>query len=247
MKLSGAMSIAACCGLMTLGPQPAIADTATLFPVRDNTLVESATGSLSNGAGMYLFAGRTGQVNDSVRRCLIAFDVTGIPSRSMVTGVVLTLHISRAAAAGTHDVQLHRVLATWGEGTSVGGSGEGAGATATPGDATWIHASFGSQQWANPGGDFAPTTSATASAGSSGAVTWGSTTQMVADVQGWVDVPGSAQGWILIGNEAVARSAKRFVSRQNAIVSMRPSLTVTFDPPTAIEAGTWSRVKELYR
>jgi hypothetical protein len=70
---------------------------------------------------------------------------------------------------------------------------------------------------------------------------------LVADVQSWVDVPGTAHGWTLIGNEAVARSAKRFFSRQHPMPSIRPALTVTFDPPTPIAADSWSRIKNLFR
>jgi len=247
MRRSNMACIALCWAAETLGPRVVAADTLTLTATRDNTLIESAMGSLSNGAGTYFFAGRTGQSSDAVRRGLIAFDLTSVPARSSIGAVVLTVHLSRAASAATHEVRLHRVLTPWGEGTSIGGSGEGAGAPATPGDATWIHASLGSRTWASPGGDFASAPSATAAASGPGTLTWGSTLAMVADVQAWVDAPESAHGWIVLGDEATARSAKRFASRQNASVSMRPMLTVTFAPPTAVESGTWGRVKELFR
>ena len=49
--------------------------TVTLNPDKDNTLYESATGSLSNGAGAYLFSGVTGQ--PGIRRTLVHFNVAG--------------------------------------------------------------------------------------------------------------------------------------------------------------------------
>ena len=56
-----------------------------LGPSKDNTLIEDATGGLSNGAGENLFAGKTG--NGSIRRGLIAFSLehNGIPTESTVT------------------------------------------------------------------------------------------------------------------------------------------------------------------
>jgi len=41
------------------------AETTTLEPAKDNTLYVDAGGGLSNGAGIYLFAGRTGYRGES--------------------------------------------------------------------------------------------------------------------------------------------------------------------------------------
>lgn len=226
-----------------------VADVTTLAPVRDNTLIQSASGARSNGAGMFLFAGRTGQISDSLRRGLIAFDIAAaIPARSTIVSVRLKLHLSKTAVLNVlQDIRLHRALSAWGEGTSVGLGGEGAGANAAPGDATWIHTRFDTGLWANPGGDFTFASSATQAVGDPGDYTWGTTPQMVADVQAWLDDPASAQGWVLIGNESTARSAKRFASRENADTLARPELTVVFTPPVAIEPSAWSRIKQLYR
>jgi hypothetical protein len=42
-----------------LATQPAVGAVRALTPSKDNTLYESTTGSLSNGAGQHVFAGRT--------------------------------------------------------------------------------------------------------------------------------------------------------------------------------------------
>ena len=48
--------------------------TINLAPLKDNTLYEDAAGAVSNGAGSFLFAGRTGQpAGQSIRRGLISF------------------------------------------------------------------------------------------------------------------------------------------------------------------------------
>ena len=48
----------------------------TLSPSKDNTLYEEPGGALSNGAGQYLFVGRTAQATNSIRRGLIQLGVT---------------------------------------------------------------------------------------------------------------------------------------------------------------------------
>ena len=139
----------------------------------------------------------------------------------------LTLQMEMTVA-GSEDISLHRVLSGWGEGASSAGGGQGGGAPAATGDATWFHTFFDSALWASPGGDFAAAPSATQSVGGSGAYTWGSTGQMVADVQAWVDNPGSNQGWLLMGNESSGASAKAFSSRESG---SGPLLVVTFNAP----------------
>src|SRR5512138_1978 len=87
---------AAIVGLVTAGlalVASAGAATVTLTTSKDNTLYESATGALSNGAGAHFFAGRTGtNSGGKIRRGVIAFDVAAnVPPGSTITNVVLTL------------------------------------------------------------------------------------------------------------------------------------------------------------
>ena len=66
--------------------------TVTLTSDRDNTLYESATGGLSNGAGSRCFVGLTAQGPESdARRALVRFDLAAqIPPCSTITAVTLT-------------------------------------------------------------------------------------------------------------------------------------------------------------
>jgi hypothetical protein len=60
----------------------ASAATVTLAPSKDNTLIETspAVGELSNGQGA-IFAGRTNQAaGSSLRRGLMAFDLSSLPA-----------------------------------------------------------------------------------------------------------------------------------------------------------------------
>lgn len=200
-------------------------DSVTLTPVRDNTLYETSDGSLSNGAGNHLFAGRT---NDgSLRRALLAFDVAGsVPNGATVDSVRLELTVSQTAS-GAQSVGVHRVTADWGEGTSDASGNEGGGGASTPNDATWLHAFFDGTAWQTAGGDFVPGPSASTSVSGPGAYTWSSST-LAADVQGWLDAPATNFGWIVVGNESANRTAKRFDSRENPSAGARPALTVFY-------------------
>lgn len=210
----------------------ASSQTAVLQPVRDNTLIESASGALSNAKGTGIFAGKTNQPSgSSVRRGLLAFDIAStIPTGATIESVTLTLRMSRdQPAVFLVPVKLHRVSKNWGEGTSNGGD-QGAGALATPGDPTWLHTFWDTAFWTTPGGDFVTTASATQDvAGVVGFYSW-SSAQMVADVQAWLDNPASNFGWVVLGNETTPDSAKRFDSRENTTVANRPALTVVYSP-----------------
>jgi hypothetical protein len=196
---------------------------------QDNTLFQDATGSLSNGAGPNMFAGLTSQ--SSIRRGLVSFDVSSIPLGSTITGVTLTLFMSQTTT-GPANVSLHRLLASWGEGTSNSGANGGAGAPATAGDATWLHRFFNTTVWTNAGGDFDPTVSAVTSVNGVASYTW-SSPQMIADVQAWVDGTSGNFGWLVQGDESTASSVKRFATREATTLAQRPTLDITYVPGPA--------------
>lgn len=130
----------------------------------------------------------------------------------------------------TGTVSLHPVLLPWGEGASLAPMGEGGGGDATDGDATWIHTFFDLARWATPGGDFNPVASVSVAVEANGLQTFGTTPEMVLDVQGWLDDPASNNGW-LVRQDDEAAQAIRFDSRQNTNAADRPSLTINFALP----------------
>ncbi len=206
---------------------PAFARVITIVPSRDVTIHEHAAGGLADGAGEHLFVGQNAE-GQFVRRSLLAFDLDReIPSGSEIHSVTLTLHVSRTTA-GPHLVKLHRVLAGWSEGAS--SADGGGGVPPAPGDATWLHRSYDDQTWANAGGDFAASADAEQLVDGVGFYTWGSTPQMVATVQNWLDNPAARFGWILVGPEDERRTSKRFDSRENDDAVRRPMLTINFTP-----------------
>lgn len=184
-----------------------------LGAAKDNTLYEDAQGDRSNGAGEYMFAGKTQEVSESLRRALVAFAVAdSLAPGSVIDSVFLDLNMSRTTGhPQAFTTTLHKVLADWGEGASAAGRGEGAGADAEPGDATWLFR-FNTQISISP--------------------------SLKADVQSWVDATASNFGWLLQGDETTV-SAKRFDSRTNPTAANHPKLIVYHDgstTPTTIPA-----------
>jgi hypothetical protein len=196
-------------------------------PARDNTLHEDSSGKLSNGAGQHFFAGRTNQAEGSIRRAVVYFDIYSVWPPSvfeMFYYPQLRLHVSKDAGIPSQ-VSLHRLLSDWGEGTSDAPDDEGAGALSTVGDATWLHTFYDAQYWGTPGGDFVPAPSATLMISDTGFYTFDHTPQMEADLQYWYCHPDSNFGWILIGDELTAGTAKRFDSREHPDSALWPVLS----------------------
>ena len=209
---------------------PGGAVSVSLAASKDVTLYDSLGSALANGAGEYLFAGLTGQ--PQARRGLIAFDIAGgVPADATVFSVELTLNMSRTGLPLFEAaIALHRATASWGEGATDATGNEGRGLDVLPGDATWAHRTFDDQLWATPGGDFESSASVTTAVFRLGPYTWGPTEAMVADVQSWLDDPGSNYGWAIVGDEEMRRGVKRFDSRERMDEATRPVLTVVYVP-----------------
>jgi hypothetical protein len=215
-----------------------------LHPAKDNTLFESATGAISNGSGPALFVGNNSSSN--TRRALIAFDVTdSIPSGATINSAELRLHVSNAPNAIPRTITLHNILADWGEGAS--SAGGGGGAAAQTGDATWLHTFYPSFFWLQAGGDFNASILASTVVGEEGFCSW-SDSAMAAAVQVWLDNPGSNFGWLLLGEEFEAATARRFDSRENGTVEFRPLLIIDFTPANVpVEQMSWGSMKAVFR
>ncbi len=219
--------------VFSLLARPVAADVVSFEPARDATLYESDDGSIGNGAGIGLFAGKTSQTTGSLRRALVFFDISQqIPRGSTINSVTLDLNLSLTGDLEDRSVALHRALEDWGEGPSDPPGSEGGGAPALPGDTTWLHQFEDGLTWSVPGGAFEPTASASIPVGDLGRYSWGPTAGMVADVQHWLDTPLENFGWILLSEETVGGTTRRFDSRSVADVALRPKLTVDFTPPT---------------
>ncbi|MEZ4775318.1 MAG: DNRLRE domain-containing protein [Bacteroidia bacterium] len=205
----------------------------TIVADLDNTLIEDVGGLLSNGSGNYFFAGRTGQTAGSIRRGLVHFPMDNIPANAIIDSVSLMLNMSQGSGTGTQTVKLHRVMASWGEGSSAAAGNEGAGAASTTGDATWIHRFYDTDSWTTAGGDFLAVSSGSLDVPSTAGNNNWSGAGLVADVAYWITQPDSNFGWVLVGDESKGNTARRFGSHNNSDEGLQPRLFVRYTLPDA--------------
>ena len=147
--------------------------TININPIKDNTLYENETGSLSNGSGDHFFVGATNQ--GFKRRGLLKFDIAShVPQGATILEATLTLSMDQTTSLSSN-IELHTVSVDWGEGASavseIGGVGGGNGAAAQTNDATWLHNFYNSSLWNTASGDFSASVSATTSVNGIGSYT----------------------------------------------------------------------------
>jgi hypothetical protein len=237
--------------LLSLAGKNSLANVIPIGASHDTTIFANAADN-SDGGAFAIFAGT--DKNSSVRRALLQFDIAGnIPAGSTITGVQLTLSLAQVAGnatTGTATIGLHRLTASWGEGITGAGqplNGLGQGFAAGNGDATWSDRFFSSGSpttWATAGGDSVATTSASATIGATvnTAYTWAPTAALVSDVQGWLDNPGTNDGWLLQNSdETDAQTFRAFYTREESNTALQPQLQVTFatvpEPTAALTLG----------
>lgn len=233
-KLSvGRWTFNLCLTALSLHPS-ARADSVTLRPVADTTLIETAP---NNNLGGQPFANSGTTQNFTKNRALFRFDVSSIPVGAQVSSASLAFEVTRQPVDGfaSADFGLHRMFVSWGEGvqTTANPGSPGQGAPAAAGEATW-NARFAQTglNWATPGGlagtDFAAASSAGQSIYSTANSPYFFTSaQLAADVQHWLDNPSANHGWMLLANdEGPNFTARRFGSREDGINA--PQLMVQF-------------------
>jgi hypothetical protein len=185
-------------------------------------------------------------------RALVHFDLSSIPAGAVITSATLTMTVVKVpppdapATAHPSNFDLYPMLDPWTAGTG----GGNAGRLAFPGETTWNElGADGIASWGSPGGqigtDFAgrgsdgqldsdsPDTSASVGI-NLGPISFGSTSQFVADVQSWLDDPANNFGAIIISDgEGTPGTARRLASLYTADSSdPAPTLTVDYELPT---------------
>jgi hypothetical protein len=205
---------------------------ATSFTSVADTTLFNENGTVAGGADDGVFVGVTR--GGEVRRALLRFDLSGLPANAVVSAVTLQVTVTRNISTTT-TVDAYRVTESWGEGSSTSPGGGGGGGAVTNGSATWTHRDWPNLLWTTAGGDFLAAPSASTVIGTTNTSYTFSGSGLVSDVQAWVDGSAGNQGWLLrTQSEAVApSSARRLGSRENAITTNRPLLTVTYEVPAA--------------
>ena len=215
-------------------------DFITVNPIADNSIYSESNNSNAKGS---LYVGQIGlNGGNALRRALLRFDVSTIPTGAIINTVTLGLTQTRHGGLSVaENLELHRVSAAWGEGTS---NGIGQGSAPTPGDATWNFRQFNTLSWTSPGGDFAATSGTTTIGIVDTAYTFATQPGLVADVQSWVNNPSSNFGWLLkTATELNADGARQFGSRE---IGAAPSLVINFtavpEPSSIVFLGAISLV-----
>lgn len=232
-------TVAVFAGLLCLGFEIRLrADTVTLFPVADVTLIELRPTN-SMGAGNFINSGTT--QNGNTNRALLKFDVAAaIPAGSAITDVGLYVKVTKDPVDGYNPSfsSLRRMLRPWGEGTNpTPGISPGFGSPAQPGDATWSHSFWPTNAWTVPGGlegvDYSAALSTTTTIeGERMEPYFFESGGAIADVQFWLDHPESNFGWMLKCEDELSRfTARRFGSRELEDFSDSPRLAIAYVLP----------------
>jgi len=198
-----------------------------LDAVKDNVLYETLDGSRSNGLGRSFYVGKT---SNGIRRSVIAFELSGIPSYAVITDVQLQLYCDKNNGSDFY-IRLYPLLQDWGEGTSDAGGNTKDGTTSTTNDATWLHTFYNTGFWDVTGGNFDPDPSDSALINAEKVYFSWNSVNLASDVQYWIHNPDSNFGWILRGDETTNDNGKGFASLQNSDPSLRPLLIVQFTLP----------------
>lgn len=197
---------------------------AILAPVADTGLYEIApTNNL--GASMAVPVGV--HLGGKRSRFLVRFDPgAALPGGAVVTAAQLSLQVTVAGTPAA-DYTVHRVLRDWAEGSEPGNNG----AAASAGETTWLARFHPATLWAWPGGsngiDYAESPSATVTLGDAGSTNLISSPGLAADVQLWLEQPGTNFGWIIRAvDESASQAVRRIASRETLTNS--PVLTLAY-------------------
>jgi hypothetical protein len=208
-------------GIVALAALSARADVITnLACVADTTLQQDFPDNNLGGADSFTAGGRN---QGGPTRALLQFDIAGaMPAGATIHSATLTVTVI-AVNGPDSTFAVHRLLAAWGEGTGADFRG---GSPGGDGEATWNVRLGPGTPWATAGGDFAPTASATQTIGGTGSFSFTSAA-LAADVQAWLDQPGTNFGWLLRSqSETTPGTIRRFAGRLDATVP--PQLVVDY-------------------
>ena len=193
----------------------------------------------NNGGQSFTISGaiQNPPANPLRTRALYRFDLTSLPTNTLIRSVVLELTVTKQPGDGyaTSIFSLHRMLRPWGEGNKVAVAFPGQGLPASDGEATWSHCFYPTNAWAAAGA--APDVDFLSGESSYQEVTVAgesyrleSTPELVDDVQTWVNHPSLNCGWILISDgEGTQFTARHFGSREDP--DAHPNLELDFFVP----------------
>lgn len=157
----------------------------------------------------------------SPNRGLLEFSLSSIPTNAVITKAELQMNCYFSSSTITHTVGVYRINRAWTEGTGNG--------TATNNGATW-NKYDGVNSWSVVGGDYNPTPESTADVTIPFDYKWDITNL----AKSWFDGSVANNGILIKSSLESGQSIatyKYFGTSDNAIVSRRPQLLVTYSIP----------------
>ena len=194
---------------------PLRADQVAVNPVADSFIKANSFDSPNTGGSNFV-TGTTAQ--GGIMRGLLRFDLPGvIPAGAVVRSATLTVRVTKAPfGAASSTFELRRVLQSWDE---VGVTWDLRG----PGVPWSVAGATGAV-------DVAEAVSATVLMNSVGGYTFATAPALVADIQAWVNTPGTNFGWLLRSQSEDVPTTARLIASREATAN-KPTLTITYDPP----------------
>lgn len=243
-------------GLAWLDPMVGVCATNHFVPDADTSLLEvSPSNNLGGFSGMNSGTTQNGPRN----RALLHFNLSELPTNAVIQTAKLTVHVTQQPIDGYDFTAfgLHRMFRPWGEGDKIPVTQPGQGVPATAGEATWLHAFYPTNQWAEPGGQLGTDYSSIESSFEiiydvpNSPYTFPSTPELVDDVQLWINNPATNRGWMLRCADELPRfTARRFGTREDAnnapvlelkyLVPPLLQISLTNDSQVAIRFTAWA-------
>ncbi|MBK9461013.1 MAG: tandem-95 repeat protein [Sphingobacteriales bacterium] len=145
-----------------------------------------------------------GEKDNNIRRSLIRFDLSTIPSGAIITSAQLKLN--RITGTKAQVIDVHALTESWTESL-----------------VTWNKKD--AANWTTAGGSYNPTAAASVNMGTTtGFKYWGITSL----VQSWVNTPANNFGVLLKRQAETNKDKHEFASSENTTVANRPALVVTY-------------------
>jgi len=201
----------------------------TFTSSKDNTIIQTTDGSMANSLNL-IYVGNIAK-SPSIRRGLVAFDLSSISTSTVIDSVKLVLSLS---AATVNTIEVHKATTAWGEGTS--NASGGAGVAATTGDVTWLHSVYNTVFWTTPGGDFDATVASSKTIAATDVSITFRGTELTANVAYWIANPTSNFGWLLKSNNESTASGnvEKINSKETASSdALKPTLYVYYSGTTS--------------
>jgi len=200
-----------------------------VYPLQDSTIfggeAETAKAVGSNTVGV---------TSNGVRRTLIQFDFSALPSDALVKKVSIDLDVQRSA--GSPDISMFRVTTPWSAGTATGAEGS----VAQNDDVTWKYSTYSTMPWKTEGGDY----DSQVLSNEKGDL-FLSTSVLESTVQDMIHGSIPNFGFILIGDEEGTPSFQTFGSMEESKRNHRPKLVIEYDSISTTPAVARKNLRKL--